>query len=106
MYKRQAWYGRLIGTSNANTPRHPIDIAATLNVPVLGLYGEKDTGITQDSVKAMQAMLAKGPNKSTFVIYPNSGHAFHADYRPSYVEADAKDGWGRMLAWFRQNGVA
>ena len=54
----------------------------------------------------MQAMLAKGPNKSTFVIYPNSGHAFHADYRPSYVEADAKDGWGRMLAWFRQNGVA
>ena len=101
-----AWYGRLIGTSNAMTPRHPIDIASSLNVPVLGLYGEKDTGITQDSIKAMQAMLAKGPNKSTFVIYPNSGHAFHADYRPSYVEADAKDGWGRMLAWFRQNGVA
>ncbi|SEN62947.1 carboxymethylenebutenolidase [Duganella sp. CF517] len=101
-----AWYGRLVGTSNANTPKNPIDIAATLNVPVLGLYGEKDTGITQDSVKAMQAMLAKGPNKSTFVVYPNSGHAFHADYRPSYVEADAKDGWGRMIAWFRQNGVA
>ena len=101
-----AWYGRLIGTSNAMTPRHPIDIAATLSVPVLGLYGAKDTGITEDSIKAMQAMLAKGPNKSTFVIYPNSGHAFHADYRPSYVEADAKDGWGRMLAWFRQNGVA
>jgi carboxymethylenebutenolidase len=101
-----AWYGRLIGTSNANTPTNPIDVAAKLNVPVLGLYGEKDTGITQDSIKAMQAMLAKGPNKSTFVIYPNSGHAFHADYRPSYVEADAKDGWGRMLAWFRQNGVA
>jgi len=101
-----AWYGRLVGTSNANTPTNPVDVAAKLNVPVLGLYGEKDTGITQDSIKAMQAMLAKGPNKSTFVIYPNSGHAFHADYRPSYVEADAKDGWGRMLAWFRQNGVA
>ena len=101
-----AWYGRLIGTSNDMTPRHPIDIAATLNVPVLGLYGAKDTGITEDSIKAMKAMLAKGPNKSTFVIYPNSGHAFHADYRPSYVEADAKDGWGRMLAWFKQNGVS
>jgi carboxymethylenebutenolidase len=101
-----AWYGRLIGTSNAMTPRHPIDIAATLNVPVLGLYGAKDTGITEDSIKAMKAMLAKGPNKSTFVIYPDSGHAFHADYRPSYVEADAKDGWGRMLAWFKQHGVA
>lgn len=101
-----AWYGRLIGTSNAMTPTHPIDIAAKLNVPVLGLYGAKDTGITEDSIKAMKASLATGPNKSTFVIYPNSGHAFHADYRPSYVEADAKDGWGRMLAWFKQNGVS
>jgi carboxymethylenebutenolidase len=100
-----AWYGRLMGDTNANFPRHPIDVAGTLNVPVLGLYGAKDTGISQESIEVMKAALAKGPNKSTFVIYPNSGHAFHADYRPSYVEADAKDGWGRTLAWFKQNGV-
>jgi carboxymethylenebutenolidase len=74
-------------------------------VPVLGLYGAKDTGIPLETVDIMKASLAQGPNKSTFVIYPNSGHAFHADYRPSYNEADAKDGWGRTLAWFKQNGV-
>lgn len=101
-----AWYGRLTGTATANTPRHPVDIAPSLTVPVLGLYGLKDTGIAQDSVEAMKAALAKGNSASTFVIYPNSGHAFHADYRPSYVEADAKDGWARMLAWLRQHGVA
>ncbi|NVD70270.1 dienelactone hydrolase family protein [Duganella sp. BJB1802] len=101
-----AWYGRLVGESNPVTPRHPIDIAGSLTVPVLGLYGLKDTGITQDSIAAMKAALAKGANKSTFVVYPNSGHAFNADYRPSYVEADAKDGWGRALAWFKQNGVS
>jgi carboxymethylenebutenolidase len=39
------------------------------------------------------------------VIYPNSAHAFHADYRPSYVKADAEDGWVRMLAFFKQHGV-
>ncbi|SHN42763.1 carboxymethylenebutenolidase [Duganella sacchari] len=100
-----AWYGRLKGDVNANFPRHPIDVAGTLKVPVLGLYGAKDTGIPQDSVAAMETALALGPSKSAFVIYPNSGHAFHADYRPSYVEADAKDGWQRTLAWFRQNGV-
>jgi carboxymethylenebutenolidase len=100
-----AWYGRLMGDTNANFPRHPIDVAGTLTVPVLGLYGAKDTGISQESITVMKAALAKGPNKSTFVIYPNSGHAFHADYRSSYVEADAKDGWGRTLAWFKQNGV-
>jgi carboxymethylenebutenolidase len=100
-----AWYGRLMGESNPVTPRHPVDIAATLTVPVLGLYGLKDTGISQESITVMKAALAKGPNKSAFVIYPNSGHAFHADYRPSYVEADAKDGWGRALSWFKQYGV-
>jgi len=100
-----AWYGRLKGDLNANFPRHPIDVASTLSVPVLGLYGAKDTGIPLETVEIMKAELAKGPNKSTFVIYPNSGHAFHADYRPSYNEADAKDGWGRTLAWLKQNGV-
>ncbi|WP_373990567.1 dienelactone hydrolase family protein [Duganella sp. BuS-21] len=100
-----AWYGRLKGDLNANFPRHPIDVAGTLTVPVLGLYGAKDTGIPLETVDIMKASLAQGPNTSTFVLYPNSGHAFHADYRPSYNEADAKDGWGRTLAWFKQNGV-
>ncbi|MBV6322411.1 dienelactone hydrolase family protein [Duganella violaceipulchra] len=100
-----AWYGRLMGDSTPVTPRHPVDIAGSLTVPVLGLYGLKDTGITQDSIAAMKAALAKGPNKAVFVVYPNSGHAFHADYRASYVEADAKDGWTRLQAWFKQNGV-
>lgn len=100
-----AWYGRLMGDSTPVTPRHPVDIAGSLTVPVLGLYGLKDTGISQESIAAMKAALAKGPNKAEFVVYPNSGHAFHADYRASYVEADAKDGWSRLQAWFKRNGV-
>jgi carboxymethylenebutenolidase len=101
-----AWYGRLLGDSNNITPRHPIDIAPTLKAPVLGLYGAKDQGIPLESIEKMKAALAQGSSKSTFVVYPNSGHAFHADYRPSYVEADAKDGWSRALAWFKAHGVA
>ncbi|MES2299834.1 MAG: dienelactone hydrolase family protein [Pseudomonadota bacterium] len=101
-----AWYGRLVGEPSAIAPKHPIDIAPTLKAPVLGLYGAKDTGIPLESIEKMKAALAKGGNKSSFVVYPNSGHAFHADYRPSYVEADAKDGYARALAWFKENGVA
>jgi carboxymethylenebutenolidase len=101
-----AWYGRLVGDSTPLTPRNPIDIAARLKVPVLGLYGAKDDGIPRDTIEKMKAALAASGNKSEFVVYPNSGHAFHADYRPSYVEADAKDGWKRCLAWFKQHGVA
>lgn len=101
-----AWYGRLVGDTNSINPKHPIDVAPSLKVPVLGLYGAKDEGIPVESIDRMKAALAKGPGKSAFVVYPGSGHAFHADYRPSYVEADAKDGWKRALAWFRSHGVA
>jgi len=101
-----AWYGKLVGDQTALTPSYPVDIAADLKTPVLGLYGGKDEGISQPSIEQMKAALAKGTSKSEFVIYPNSGHAFNADYRPSYVEADAKDGWKRCLAWFREHGVA
>ncbi len=101
-----AWYGRLVGDATPNTPKHPVDVAVNIKAPVLGLYGAKDTGIPMESVEKMKAALAKGSSRSTFVIYPEAGHAFHADYRPSFVEADAKDGWKRAVEWFKENGVA
>lgn len=101
-----AWYGRLVGDKTANNPRNPIDVAPSLSVPVLGLYGGRDTGIPLTTVEQMKAVLAKGKSGSQFVIYPDAPHAFHADYRPSYVEAAAKDGWTRALDWFKTHGVA
>jgi carboxymethylenebutenolidase len=104
-----AWYGRLAGSPSALSPRHPVDVAAALHAPVLGLYGEKDTGIPLDTVNQMKAALAAGnaaAKKSEFVIYPDAPHAFHADYRPSYRKEAADDGWKRALAWFKANGVA
>ena len=108
-----AWYGRLVGDATPLTPRHPVDVAAQLHGPVLGLYGGADTGIPLGTVDKMKAALQQAGHQgnraaaaSTFVVYPDAPHAFHADYRPSYREAAAKDGWKRMLAWFRQHGVA
>jgi carboxymethylenebutenolidase len=80
-----------------------MDIAASLKKPVLGLYGGKDQGIPLETVEKMKGELAKGSSKSSFVIYPEAPHAFHADYRKSYVEADAKDGWARLLNWFKDH---
>jgi carboxymethylenebutenolidase len=104
-----AWYGRLVGQTSALTPRHAVDLAGELKAPVLGLYGEKDGGIPLDTVERMKAALAGGSaaaRRSEFVVYPGAGHAFHADYRPSYQKAAADDGWQRCQAWFRQHGVA
>lgn len=104
-----AWYGRLVGQQNALTPRNPVDVAAQLNGPVLGLYGAADTGIPLDTVDKMKTALAAGnaaAKASTFVVYPDAPHAFHADYRPSFRKEPAEDGWNRALAWFKQHGVA
>ncbi|QHE85262.1 dienelactone hydrolase family protein [Hydrogenophaga sp. BPS33] len=104
-----AWYGRLVGDATALTPRQPVDVAAKLNGPVLGLYGAADTGIPLDTVDKMKTALAGGnaaAKASTFVVYPDAPHAFHADYRPSFRKEPAEDGWKRALAWFKQHGVA
>jgi carboxymethylenebutenolidase len=108
-----AWYGRLVGTASALTPKHPLALAATLKAPVLGLYGGQDSGIPVTTINEMKEALAQAGQQgnaaakaSTFVLYPDVPHAFHADYRPSYRKAAAEDGFQRALAWFKANGVA
>jgi len=103
-----AWYGRVAGDHTALTPANPLDLAGNLQVPVLGLYGRQDTSIPQDTLEQMKQAIAQGPPRgrgSQFVVYDDAGHAFFADYRPSYRKADAEDGWRRAIAWFREHGV-
>ncbi|OGB18473.1 MAG: carboxymethylenebutenolidase [Burkholderiales bacterium RIFCSPHIGHO2_02_FULL_66_10] len=104
-----AWYGRLVGQASELNPKHPVDVAAGLHGPVLGLYGGADTGIPLDTIDKMKTVLAAGnaaAKASTFVVYPDAPHAFHADYRPSFRKEPAEDGWKRATAWFKQHGVA
>lgn len=100
-----AWYGRLTGDKDDLHPKHPIDLAASLKCPVLGLYGGADTGIPQESVEAMRSALKEAKKPSEIVVYPDAPHAFLADYRPSYRKEPAEDGWKRMLKWFDEHGV-
>ncbi|GAB4363749.1 MAG: dienelactone hydrolase family protein [Bryobacter sp.] len=101
-----AWYGRLVGNASPLQPKHPVDIAASLTVPVLGLYGGKDGGIPLDTVEKMREALKAGKSKSEIVVYQDAPHGFNADYRPSYRKADAEAAWARMLSWFKANGAA
>ena len=101
-----AWYGPLVGTPTPEMPTNPVDVAGQVKIPVLGLYAGLDQGILAAHVAAMRAKLAEtGNTKSQIVVYPDAQHGFNADYRPSYNEADAKDGMSRCVAWLRANGV-
>ncbi len=100
-----AWYGRVVGNVTELQPKHPVDIASTLKVPVLGLYGGQDTGIPLDTVEQIREKLKSNSSKSEIIVYPDAPHAFFADYRPSYREKEAQDGWQRLQKWFKQYGV-
>jgi len=100
-----AWYGRLTGDKDALHPQQPMDIANTLKVPVLGLYGGADQGIPVEVVEMFQDDLKTAKNKSEIVVYPDAPHGFHADYRPSYRKGPAEDGWKKLQEWFKKHGV-
>ncbi|MGH7022708.1 MAG: dienelactone hydrolase family protein [Caulobacteraceae bacterium] len=102
-----AWYGRMAPTPGS-TPSPgrmwPIERVDHLTAPVLGLYGARD-GLAAQIPAMRAAMAATHKTGSEIIVYPNAGHGFHADYRSNYVAADAVDGWARMLAHFRRDGV-
>ena len=105
-----AWYGRVVPTANSPVndaqPKTPVDYAKDLKAPVIGFYGGLDTGIPLDGVQRMQDELKKGKSGSEIIVYPNAGHGFHADYRPSFNKEASEDAWKRLLEWFSKNGAA
>ena len=101
-----SWYGVLERPKNDMTPDNPIDLVQRINAPILGLYGGADPGIPVAQIDAMRTALKAAGKPSEIVVYPDTPHGFNADYRPSYRPQQARDGWQRMLAWFKQHGVA
>jgi carboxymethylenebutenolidase len=101
-----AWYGPIDRPRTELQPKYPIDLAGELKAPVLGLYGAADTGIPVESVERMRAACKAANKTCEIVIYPDTPHGFNADYRPSYRAEQAKEGWAKMLAWFKDRGAA
>jgi carboxymethylenebutenolidase len=96
-----AWYGAL--RAFAPGDKTPFDVAGQIKAPLLGLYGGADAGIpVADQERMRDAVKAGGNPHVEWVIYPDTPHAFNADYRPSYRKGPAEDGWKRATAWFRQ----
>ena len=101
-----AWYGPVGGPLSPIHPANPADVAGQIHAPLLGLYGGKDPVNNPADVQAAETRARAAGKAVEIVMYRDAPHAFHADYRPSYRKAEAEDGWRRMLAWFKQYGVA
>lgn len=100
-----AFYGPVNTARTLIQPRSPLDLAAGLKCPLLGLYGGQDTSIDQADVQAAQAKARAAGETVEIVVYPDAPHGFHADYRPSYHKADAEAAWTRAIGWLQEHGV-
>ncbi len=100
-----SWYG-VDRKLTAWIPQNPADVASQLKCPILALYAGKDQGITPEIIQKREEACKAAGKTCEAKVYPEAQHGFNADYRPTYSATDAKDGWARMLAWFKQNGVA
>jgi carboxymethylenebutenolidase len=101
-----AWYGPLTRPTNELQTTNPPDLVKDLKAPVLGLYGGADAGIPLADIEKMRDLVKEAPKPCEIVIYPDTPHGFHADYRPSYRPEAAQDGWKRLQEWFKKNGAA
>jgi carboxymethylenebutenolidase len=101
-----AWYGRLTGDQDELHPKHPLDVVASIKAPILGLYGAADQSIPVKTVDQMRDAMKAAGKTTEIIVYPDTPHAFFADYRPSYRQDKAEDAWKRMLDWLKKNGVA
>jgi carboxymethylenebutenolidase len=100
-----AFYGSLADPENDAWPKNALSLAAEVKEPVLGLYGADDTGIKVAEVKDMEAKLKAAGKVAEFHIYDGAPHGFHADYRPSYRDQQAKQAWGELVNWFKKYKV-
>jgi carboxymethylenebutenolidase len=82
------WYGKVADMD-----------ASRIRMPIVGSYGEKDTSIPSETVRAFRKVL-RSPND--IVVYPTAAHAFFDDRRASYVGPAAVDSWQRTIAFLNK----
>ncbi len=100
-----SFYGAPVDPPNPLWPKSPMQLAPEMKAPVIGFYGEADTGIPVAAVEALKAALAENKKTAEFHLYPGAPHGFHADFRASYRKEAAEDAWNQMQAWFKKYGV-
>jgi len=94
------FYGGGVATGRFGLPSL-IELAPSLRVPWLGLYGDLDQSIPVDEVEELRSAAASSGQVTEIVRYPEAGHGFNCNDRPDHFNADAAaDGWAKMLDFF------
>jgi carboxymethylenebutenolidase len=100
------WGGGVVMEQKDLTPMRPvapIEYTKDLFCPILGLFGEEDTGPSPEQVAQHEKELNKYHKDYEFHMYPEAGHGFFYYHRPNYRQEQAVDGWEKVLAFLEKN---
>jgi carboxymethylenebutenolidase len=91
------YYGQLTSSEERLSP---------VNVPILGIFGENDRGITADKVSGFAAALEELGKTYQVEVYPGVGHAFADPTGSNYDETTASEAWRVVLAFLGEHLAA
>ncbi|MCL1805344.1 MAG: dienelactone hydrolase family protein [Clostridiales bacterium] len=97
------WGGRVIMAKEDLTPANPvapIDYAADLSCPLLGIFGNDDKFPTPEQVDQHEAVLKKLGKDYEFHRYDGAGHGFWSHDRDAYRPVQAMDSWEKVFAFY------
>ena len=100
-----SYYGLLDGMKSTIKAQDPVDFAANIQVPVLGLYAGIDGFVKPAVIDTMRAGIVKSGSGSQIVVFPNVNHGFNADYRPTYDKTVATYAWKLTRDLLKERGV-
>lgn len=85
------------------TPNRPTavrDLAANASCPIFLAGGATDANPSPETLRDLESRLRKAGKDVTLKVWDGVGHAFLADYRPSYSEPEAHELWADIVAFF------
>lgn len=78
-------------------PTPPLELAENVACPLMAAIGGEDQNPSPVVGERLREALAKTPHETQVDIYEGAGHAFFADYRPSYRPQAAAKLWDRIV---------
>jgi len=89
--------------TSAARPKAPLDMVGQLHCPLFGVFGEEDQNPPVELEAELKKRAQAAGKDVTTKVYKNAGHAFLADYRPSYREPAAKELWADATGFFAKH---
>jgi carboxymethylenebutenolidase len=89
--------------STPERPTPPLELAPQLCCPLYAAFGEEDQNPAPELAGQLTEAAAKSGHEVRAGVFENAGHAFFADYRPSYRPAAAARLWEQVVPFFERH---